>query len=100
MSYSYLDKTGLALVWEKIKNQLLGKVDKIDGKGLSSNDYTSNEKSKLANIASGAQVNTLEGIQKNGIDVTITNKIANIEIPINTSELFNDSGFITTSDIP
>ena len=100
MSYNYLDKTGLALVWEKIKNALSNKVDKVDGKGLSTNDYTSDEKTKLANIAAGAQVNVLEGIQKNGTNVTITNKIANITVPTATSDLTNDSGFITTSDIP
>ena len=33
------------------------KVDKETGKGLSSNDYTSAEKSKLAGIEAGAQVN-------------------------------------------
>jgi len=97
---NYLDKTGLALVWEKIKNMLSGKVDKVDGKGLSTNDYTSDEKTKLANVAAGAQVNVLEGIQKNGTNVTVTNKIANITVPTATSDLTNDSGFITTSDIP
>lgn len=97
---NYLNKTGLALVWEKIKNIANTKVDKETGKGLSSNDYTSEEKTKLANVASGAQVNVLEGIQKNGTTVSITNKIANITVPTATSELTNDSGFITTSDIP
>ena len=100
MAKNYLDKTGLALVWEKIKNGLSGKVDKVDGKGLSSNDYTSTEKTKLANVASGAQVNVLEGIQKNGDTVQIVNKIANISVPTKTSDITNDSGFITTSDIP
>lgn len=100
MAKNYLDKTGLALVWEKIKNGLSGKVDKVDGKGLSSNDYTSAEKTKLANVASGAQVNVLEGIQKNGDTVTIVNKIANISVPTKTSDITNDSGFITTADIP
>lgn len=33
------------------------KVDKIVGKGLSTNDYTTNEKNKLAGIASGAEAN-------------------------------------------
>ena len=33
------------------------KVDKVDGKGLSSNDYTNEEKVKLAGIEEGAQVN-------------------------------------------
>ena len=100
MAKKYLDKTGLALVWEKIKNALSGKVDKVDGKGLSSNDYTSTEKTKLANVASGAQVNVLEGIQKNGDTVQIVNKIANISVPTKTSDITNDSGFITTADIP
>ena len=100
MAYNYLDKTGLALLWEKIKNQLSGKVDKEAGKGLSSNDYTSEEKTKLAGVDTGAQVNVLEGIQKNGTTVTITNKIANITVPTKTSDITNDSGFITASDVP
>ncbi len=100
MSYNFLDKTGLILVWGKIKNALSDKVDKVDGKGLSTNDYTSNEKTKLANIATGAQVNVLEGIQKNGTNVTITNKIANISVPTTTNELTNNSGFITIADVP
>lgn len=36
---------------------IANKVDKEDGKGLSSNDYTDAEKSKLASIADGAEVN-------------------------------------------
>lgn len=33
------------------------KVDKVSGKGLSTNDYTTTEKNKLAGIATGAEVN-------------------------------------------
>lgn len=33
------------------------KVDRVDGKGLSTNDYTTDEKNKLAGIAEGAEVN-------------------------------------------
>lgn len=33
------------------------KVDKVSGKGLSTNDYTAEEKNKLSGIATGAQVN-------------------------------------------
>lgn len=100
MAKNYLDQTGLALVWAKIKELVSTKVDKVEGKGLSSNDYTSDEKTKLAGIASGAQVNVLEGIQKNGNTVTITNKIANISVPTKTSDITNDSGYITAADIP
>lgn len=100
MAKKYLDQTGLALVWAKIKELVSTKVDKVEGKGLSSNDYTSDEKTKLAGIASGAQVNVLEGIQKNGNTVTVTNKIANISVPTKTSDITNDSGFITSADVP
>lgn len=40
-----------------IKAALDNKVDKVPGKGLSTNDYTTTEKSKLAGIQAGAQVN-------------------------------------------
>lgn len=41
---------------ENIQN-ISNKIDKVDGKGLSTNDYTTAEKNKLAGIASGAEVN-------------------------------------------
>lgn len=50
----YLDKDGLIYLWSKIKALLAGKVDAVDGKGLSTNDYTTTEKNKLAGIAAGA----------------------------------------------
>lgn len=100
MANKYLNPDGIAYLWEKIKNALAGKVDKVSGKGLSSNDYTSAEKTKLSGIATGAQVNVLEGVQVNGTSVTPTNKIANIAVPTATSDLTNDSGFITSADIP
>ena len=37
-----------------IQNKLLGKVDKVSGKGLSSNDYTDEEKEKLSGIETNA----------------------------------------------
>ena len=40
-----------------LNNAINGKVSIVDGKGLSTNDYTTAEKNKLAGIASGAQVN-------------------------------------------
>lgn len=76
----WLDYDGLSHFWSKLKTLLNNKVDKADGKGLSTNDFTGNYKSKLDGIAAGAQVNVLEGIQVNGTTVTPTNKIANIDI--------------------
>lgn len=47
------------------QSQIANKVDKIDGKFLSANDYTDAEKSKLSGIESGAQKNTVTGIKGN-----------------------------------
>lgn len=87
MANKYLDQTGLEYFWGKIKTFFTGtatplmngtaavgtstklaredhvhpsdttKVDKVSGKGLSTNDYTTTEKNKLAGIAAGAEVN-------------------------------------------
>lgn len=87
MAKQYLDKDGLLYFWQKIKTYFTGtatpkmdgtatvgtatkfsredhihpsdttKVDKVSGKGLSTNDYTTAEKNKLAAIAAGAEVN-------------------------------------------
>lgn len=54
----YLDDNGLLYLWQKIKNVFAtteamdGKVDKVTGKGLSTNDYTTAEKNKLAAFGS------------------------------------------------
>ena len=95
----YLDLDGLAYYKSKEDLLLANKVDKETGKGLSTNDYTTAEKTKLSGIETAAEVNVLEGVQLNGTTITPTNKIANIEIdvPTKTSDLTNDSGFITSS---
>ena len=56
------------------------KVDKEDGKGLSTNDYSTVEKSKLAGIENGAQANVIEQINVNGTNAQITNKTVNLNI--------------------
>ena len=63
------------------------------------NNYTTAEKNKLAGIAAGAEVNVQSNwAQTNSsADDFIKNKPS---IPTKTSDLTNDSGFITTSAIP
>ena len=46
----------------ELTDGLAGKVDTVAGKGLSTEDYTSEEKTKLAGIAAGAQVNVIDGV--------------------------------------
>lgn len=52
------------------------KVDKVSGKGLSTNDYTTSEKNKLDGIASGANVNVQAdwNVTDNNSDAYIKNK--------------------------
>lgn len=53
---------------------LNAKVDKVTGKGLSTNDYTTNEKNKLAGIAKGAEVNVQSDWNATSGDAFIKNK--------------------------
>ena len=100
MAKNYLDQTGLALVWAKIKELVSTKVDKETGKGLSTNDYTTAEKNKLNDVASGAQVNVIETVKVNNTALTPLSKAVNITVPTKTSDITNDSGFITSADVP
>lgn len=65
----------------ELQGNIDNKVDKVDGKGLSTNDYTAAEKTKLTGIAEGAQVNVIEEIQVNGTKVTPSGKKVNISVP-------------------
>lgn len=48
---SWLDRAGAVHLWKTIEAILGTKVDKIEGFGLSSNDYTTEEKKKLAGLS-------------------------------------------------
>jgi hypothetical protein len=68
------------------------KVDKIVGKGLSTNDYTTNEKNKLAGIASGAEVNVQS--DWNQTDINSDDYIKNKPVAATTSK----DGFMSAAD--
>ena len=79
----------------EVDNIASGKVDKVSGKGLSTNDYTTTEKNKLSGIASGAQVNVIETVKVNGTALTPSSKAVNVTVPTKVSDLTNDTGYIT-----
>ena len=68
-------------VTENVQTQINNKVDKVTGKGLSTNDYTNTEKTKLSGIETGAQKNTITGVKGNAettyrtgnVNITATN---------------------------
>lgn len=68
------------------------KVDKIVGKGLSTNDYTTNEKNKLAGIASGAEVNVQS--DWNQTDINSDAYVKNKPVAATTSK----DGFMSAAD--
>ena len=80
---------------DAVREALTGKVDRIAGKGLSTEDYTTEDRSKLANIAQGAQVNVIERISVNGTETEPSGKAVDIPVPTKVSDLDNDAGFIT-----
>ncbi len=54
------------------------------------NNFSNTYKDKLESVQEGAQVNVIEKVQKNGVDLDITNKTVNITVPTKTSDLVND----------
>lgn len=67
---AFLNKEGLEQLWLHITSRLGKKVDKEEGKGLSSNDYTTVEKEQLATL------NSLVG--DTAVSEQINNAVANI----------------------
>lgn len=57
------------------------KVDKVEGKGLSANDYTDQDKNKLASVEEDAQENVIEAIESDGVELPIEDKT--VRIPAN-----------------
>ena len=68
-----------------------GKVDKVAGKGLSENDFTDAEQTKLASVTAGAEPNVQPDWNEvsSSSDAFIKNK------PSKLSDFNNDEGFIT-----
>lgn len=57
----YLDNTGLSYFWQKIKSTF---VKQEAGKQLSSNDFTDEEKQKLAGLSNDIIITADDGITK------------------------------------
>jgi hypothetical protein len=62
----YTDDNGLLYLIGKIKTLVGTKVDKVEGKGLSTNDFTTEEKTKLATL-------------QNYDDTSISNRVTTLE---------------------
>lgn len=76
----YVNDDNLLYLWQKIKTLLGDKVDKVDGKELSDENFTEALKNKLASISPNAEVNAISAVTVNGTAVTPTNKVVNIDL--------------------
>lgn len=99
----YLNENGLLYLVQKIKTWLGGKVDKVDGKGLSQNDLTNELKSKYDTAVSkvddltetGGAPNVIEIVKVNGTPlIPDGNKAVDVTVPTKTSDLTNDDNVV------
>lgn len=90
MAYNIIKDEALTEILKKSKQGLAGKVDKKDGYGLSKNDYTDAEKTKLSDTAAkvatlettGGQANVIETVKVNGTALTPdSQKAVDITVP-------------------
>ena len=70
-----------AIANRAVTEALNNKVTKVEGKDLSSNDFTDANKQKLDGLNTNAEANVIENIKVNGTLQTVTDKTVNIEIP-------------------
>lgn len=66
-----------------LPDALAGKVDKVEGKGLSTNDFTNELKEKLDGMNADGEANVLEAVKLSGTALPITDKA--IDIPTATA---------------
>ena len=115
----YLDDSGLIYYHSKIKTLLAGKQDTENGKGLSTNDYTTADKNKLASVVSGAEPNVqsdweatdsdsdayiknkpeLASVATSGSYNDLSNKPTIPTVPSAVSSFVNDSGYQTSAQV-
>ena len=75
-----VDNVAQSVTNKTVNIDLSGKVDKVTGKQLSTEDYTTAEKNKLAGIAEGAEVNAISTIKVDGTALTVSDKTVNIDL--------------------
>lgn len=88
--------TGILSNQTDLNTALGNKVDKITGKGLSTNDYTTAEKNKLSGVETGAEVNIIESIVINGVTATVTDKQASATIQAGAIDIIKVNGTAQT----
>lgn len=83
-----LDENGALYLWQKLKTYITGllsnKVDKVEGKGLSTNDLTDELVTKINNAGDSSFTGNYNDLT-NKPDLTIYAKTTDVETKINTA---------------
>lgn len=88
--FKVLTEEGVEYLVEKIDEKLDKKVDAVEGKGLSTNDFTDAYKESIDNLAgSGGYFNPIQKIKVNGVELPIEDTSVNIDL----------SGYVDESDL-
>ena len=101
MADKYLNLAGATYLIGKVKTLLGGKVDKEDGKGLSANDYTTEEKTKLSGIDAGANKTTVDSALSSTSTNPVQNKVVNdaLEKKSNVDHAHNLSTMVNALEV-
>ena len=92
MAFEHLGRTGVLWLMNKVKSALATKVDKVEGKGLSTNDLTAGLKSTydtaVSDVAAlkkqGGEPNKIASISVNGTAVT-PDSAKNVDLTVPTT---------------
>lgn len=76
----FLDESGLRYFWQQLQTMFGGKVDKVNGKGLSTEDYTTADQTKLAGIEAQANKTTVDNAMSSSSENPVQNKVVKAAI--------------------
>ncbi|MCM1269948.1 MAG: hypothetical protein NC247_04890 [Ruminococcus flavefaciens] len=101
MANNFLDYEGLKHYNSKLQEQLTEKIDKVDGKSLSTNDFTDADKAKLDSIKADASKVAVTVKQKSGTEIatiTIDGAASKLYVPTISEATSSASGLMTADD--
>lgn len=83
-----ISKDNFILIWSNLKLLLAGKVDKVEGKGLSTNDFSNEAMTKLNGIQEGAT----KTIVDSALNTQSTNPVQNKVVAEKLNEIVTQGG--------
>lgn len=91
MASNFTGSNGLLYLLQKIKLAFAGKVDKVDGKGLSTNDLTDELKQKILNAGDSSFTGNYSDLTGAPTEVSAFNNDVGYQTAIQVAEAINNS---------